>query len=154
MANPSHGMFNAANYMNLFFEANTNGSPLLPISVYSDRELSVAFEKIVVGLSNADDWQTRIAALNQLQMLALGDGTECEGFISSLKSSLDLVKFRIILQTLTSKLFNHSDKCSNIGHEVYCLQGSLQNCCNFGKATGGAVFSFCRSPPAETVEAD
>jgi len=79
-------LFNPINYTNLLIEGD------FPVGtrVYSEKDISRAFDRIQQGLSNQDDWNVRMQALGTLQSLVLGDAMEFETeFVHQCRSHID-----------------------------------------------------------------
>jgi hypothetical protein len=79
-------LFSSSNYTNLLIEGD------IPVGtrVYSEKDISRAFDRIQQGLSNQDDWNVRMQALGTLQSLVLGDAMEFETeFVHQCRSHID-----------------------------------------------------------------
>ncbi len=79
----------------LFLGILHEGMPIKPTKVYSEKDLSKLFSSIIEGLNKSDDWEARIVALQQLQALAYGDGTEYDTFLNYLKGCHELISAQI-----------------------------------------------------------
>ena len=79
----------------LFLGILHEGVHTKPTKIYSDKDLGKLFSSIVEGLNKSDDWEARIVALQQLQALAYGDGTEYDTFLSYLKGCHELISAQI-----------------------------------------------------------
>jgi hypothetical protein len=72
----------------------SEGQKIQPILCYTEKELAIAFDKIIQGLKNEEDWQVRIASLELLHAIAKGDGPQFDTFNQHLRMCHDLVRFK------------------------------------------------------------